>query len=143
MNRPAAITFVRSTGDVVEQARLRYLLDGEPLALTIRQQMFADQQEDGGWRPFWASDYSSLDATYFRLAQAEQLGLSTNEAEIASALIFLTQRQRKDGSWEDEEQMAEQTPLWAMPGDLSARLYLTANCGFWLTALADSSENAR
>jgi len=143
MNRQAAITFVHSTGDVVEQARLRYLLDGEPPAPAIRQQVFADQREDGGWSPFWASDYSSLDATCFRLAQAEQLGLTAHEIEIGAALTFLRRRQREDGSWEEEERMAEQAPPWATPGDLAARLYLTANCGLWLAAWADPSQHAQ
>lgn len=143
MNRQAAITFVRSTGDLVEQARLRYLLGGELAAPAIRQQLFAGQREDGGWSPFWASDYSSLDTTCFRLAQAEQLGLTASGVEISAALTFLARRQREDGSWEEEERVAEQTPPWAVPGDLAARLYLTANCGFWLAALADPSEHAR
>lgn len=52
MNRQAAITFVRSTGDVTELARLCYLLDGEPPAPAIRRQLLAGQRVDGGWSPF-------------------------------------------------------------------------------------------
>lgn len=143
MNIQAAINFVRSTGDQVEQARLRHLLDGEHPAPAIIQQVFTDQREDGGWSPFWASDYSSLDATCFRLAQAEQLGMTANETAIRHALTFLAHRQREDGSWEEEKRMAEHTPPWATPGVLAAHLYLTANCGYWLAALVDLSENAR
>ncbi len=54
MNRQAAIAFVRSTGDRVEQARLRHLLDGERPKPAVIQQLFAGQREDGGWSPFWA-----------------------------------------------------------------------------------------
>jgi squalene cyclase len=143
MKRQAAITFVRSTGDLGEQARLRHLLDREHPAPAIMQQVLAGQREDGGWCPFWASDYSSLDATCFRLAQAEQLGMTANEAAVRHALTFLARRQHEDGSWEEEERMAEDTPPWATPGVLAAHLYLTANCGFWLAALGDPSENAQ
>jgi hypothetical protein len=48
MNGLAAITFVRSMGSPVEQARLRYLLDGELLAPAIQQQVFAGQPLNGG-----------------------------------------------------------------------------------------------
>lgn len=143
MNRQAAIVFIRSAGDLVEQARLHYLLDEEPPTQAIKQRLFAGQREDGGWNPFWASDYSSLDATCFRLTQAEQLGLTVNEVAVRLALAFLERRQRENGSWEEEEDLAERTPPWATPGDLSARLYLTANCGFWLAALAGASEHTQ
>src|SRR5579859_2299383 len=76
----------------------------------------------------------SLDATCFRVAQAEQFGMTAKEAAIRDALTFLALRQRDDGSWEEEDHVAELTPPWATPGDLAARLYLTANCGFWLAA---------
>lgn len=143
MNSQAAIAFVRSKGDLVEQARLRYLLNGEPPAPSITQQMFAGQRTDGGWSPFWTPDYSSLDATCFHLAQAEQFGLTSKETAIRDALAFLAHRQRADGSWEEEEYVAELTPLWATPGNLAAHLYLTANCGFWRAALAEATEDVR
>ncbi|PWT75201.1 MAG: squalene--hopene cyclase [Chloroflexi bacterium] len=142
MDRHAAITFVRSAGDLIEQACLDYLLDSVPPPETVTQQLFQDQREDGGCSPFWAPDYSSLDATCFHLAQAEQLGIATGDAAVRRALSFLAYRQRQDGSWEEDETLAEQAPPWARPGDLEARLYLTANCGFWLAVSGDHSEQA-
>src|SRR5947209_19513546 len=103
MNIQAAIAFVRVNGDSVEQARLDYLLSGEPPDPAIVRQLFAGQRADGGWSPFWASDYSSLDATCFRLAQAEQFGMTGKEPAVRDALAFLAQRQRDDGSWEEDE----------------------------------------
>src|SRR5690348_7479295 len=137
MNTQAAIAFVRAHGDAVEQARLDYLLNGKPPDPAIVQQIVSGQRADGGWSPFWASDYSSLDATCFRLAQAEQSGMTGKEPAVRRALDFLAQRQHDDGSWEEAEYVAEFAPPWATPGNLAACLYLTANCGFWLAALAD------
>lgn len=143
MNVEAAITYIRANGNAVEQARLSYALDGSAPPPDVRLRLFADQREDGGWSPFWASDYSSLDATCFHLAQAEQLGITTTDAAVQRALALLAQRQRKDGSWEEDAEQAELAPHWVAPGELAARLYLSANCGFWLAIWADTSEHAR
>ena len=142
MNMRAAIAFVRANGDSVEQARLDHLLNGKPPDPVIVQQLFAGQRTDGGWSPFWAADYSSLDATCFRLAQAEQFGMAAQEPAVHHALTFLAQRQREDGSWEEDEYVAQLAPPWATPGNLAARLYLTANCGFWLATLMETPVNA-
>ncbi len=142
MNVEAAITFARSTGNPVEQARLQYVLDGSIPPPEVRLQLFAGQREDGGWSPFWAPNYSSLDATCFRLAQAQQLGISTADAAVQRALALLAHRQRPDGSWEEDAEVADLAPHWVTPGVLEARLYLSANCGFWLTVWADSREHA-
>ncbi|CAG1769548.1 hypothetical protein BAC2_00405 [uncultured bacterium] len=69
MNVDRTVEFVRSKGNEVEQARLRYILANERPSPKIIAQLFAGQQLDGGWVPFWASDYTSLDATCYRLAR--------------------------------------------------------------------------
>jgi hypothetical protein len=59
---------------------------------------------DGGWALFWAKDYSSLDATCFRLAQAEHLGITSTNAAVLRAIEFLAQRQFPDGRWEEKDE---------------------------------------
>ncbi len=140
MNLEAALTFIGNQGDIVEQARLNYLLNGRSPSFKAVSGLLAGQRPDGGWAAFWAPDYSSLDATCFRLAQAEQIGLMDSHTAITEAALFLSQRQQSDGSWEEDESVASVAPPWAKPGDLASRLYLTANCGFWLVALTGASE---
>jgi hypothetical protein len=142
VNEVAAIAFVQPTGNAVELARLRFAVEGSVPPPEVRTQVLADQREDGGWSPFWAPDYSSLDATCFRLAQAEQLGLTPADAAIQRALAFLARRQRQDGSWEEEAKMAAHAPPWVAPGTLAACLYLSANCGYWLAIWANSADGA-
>jgi hypothetical protein len=137
-----AITFVKTQGNAIEQARLRYLLAGESPSPGIITQLFAGQRDDAGWAPFWASDYSSLDATCFRLAQAEQLGIVSTETAVMRAIQFLAKRQSEDGSWEEDQAVIDLAPPWAKPGDLAAQLYLTANCGLWLALMGNMQEGA-
>ncbi len=142
MNLESAIAFVKSHGDEIEQARLAYLLADERPSRQIVNALLSGQRKDGGWPPFWAPDYSSVDATCFRLAQAEQLGLTGFEPAIARAVGFLRQRQQSDGSWQEDEAVASMAPPWAKPSNLATRLYLTANSGFWLAVLNDSLDGA-
>jgi hypothetical protein len=127
-----AVAFILAHGSGVELHALNELEGGDrpeaPSANEVERQLLEGQRADGGWAPFWASDYSSLDATCYRLAQAETAGLSRPR----EALEFLRSRQRQDGSWEEDESVRNLAPPWARPGDLAARLYLTANCGWWL-----------
>lgn len=132
MDANLAINYIKSHGDPFEQARLRYVMSGLPATQTEAEALFGGQRADGGWSPFWAADYSSLDATCFRLAQAEAVGLM-DSAAAQRAARFLEGRQASQGWWEEDQSVAETAPPWAKPGDLAARLYLTANCGFWLS----------
>jgi hypothetical protein len=127
-----AVAFILAHGSGVELNALNEL-EGEdqpnaPSSDEVERQVLEGQRADGGWSPFWAPDYSSLDATCYRLAQAEMARLSLPQA----ALEFLRSRQRPDGSWEEDDSVRDLAPPWATPGDLAARLYLTANCGWWL-----------
>ncbi|MCI0398494.1 MAG: terpene cyclase/mutase family protein [Chloroflexi bacterium] len=143
MNIASAVEFVNRTGNESEKARLRYILFGEIPAGEVVNGLLAGQRPDGGWPPFWAPDYSSVDATCFRLAQAEQLGVVAAHPAVGRAVQFLLARQRQDGSWAEDESVQSLAPPWATPGDLAARLYLTANGGFWLGMLAENREAAR
>lgn len=126
-----AVEYVRSHGDEFDQVVLDDLLtEQNSLTWQILQRFFAEQRVDGGWAPFWAPGYSSLDATCYRLSQAEALGAMG--AEVVPALDFIAERQQADGSFEEDLAKPDLAPPWARPGDLASRLYLTANCGFWM-----------
>lgn len=142
LNFDKAVEFVRSQGNEVEQARLKYVLANERPSQGVIAKLFTGQRPDGGWSPFWANDYTSLDATCFRLAQAEQLGITESETTVIRAVNYLARRQSPDGSWEEDEKVADSAPPWATPGDLSAKLYLTANCGLWLALWGDNVNKA-
>lgn len=142
MNPEKAIAFVKRDGNDVECARLGVLLEAKEPSREIIARLFADQRPDGGWAPFWAQDYSSLDATCFRLAQAEQLGIGEAEPAIRRAVAFLAERQVSDGSWQEDDSVAGVAPPWTTPGQLPATLYLTANCGLWLALLSDEVDLA-
>jgi hypothetical protein len=136
MNPSTAAVFVEKRGDPGQRARLRYIYSGQlPTADALRQ-VLAGQRPDGGWQSSWAPDYSSIDATCYGLAQAEQLALGAGEPALMRALHFLAQRQQADGAWEEEPDLSSMAPPWAMPGSREARLYLTANSGYWLARLA-------
>ena len=132
MDVESALAFVAHRGNKVEQARLGYLLAQEAPSQAVISQLLAGQRDDGGRAPFRAQDYSSLDATYFRLAQVEQLGFNHSHAAITRAVKFLAARQQSDGSWEEDTAAVDGAPRWVKPDDVAARLYLTANCGSWL-----------
>jgi hypothetical protein len=125
-----ATAFVRMHGDASELERLRHLLTGDPPGLCTLD-IFNGQRPDGGFPPPWSPDYSSVDATCFRLAQAEQAGFLPAAPELSGAIGFLVGRQRGDGSWEEYGTQAAVAPPWALPGDLRAQAYLTANAGLW------------
>src|SRR5437868_3529560 len=136
MNSSTAALFIEQRGDPAQRARLRYIYSGQmPTADGLRLAL-AGQRSDGGWQSAWAPDYSSIDATCNRLAQAEQLGLGAGEPALMRGLRFLAQRQQADGAWEEAPDLSSIAPPWAAPGSREARLYLTANSGYWLARLS-------
>jgi len=133
-----AINFVQAHGDTVAQARLAYLLDQTPPPATIVEQLLTKQHPDGGWAPFWAPHYASLDATCFRLAQAEALGLVPSSPAAQRALQFLVMRQAANGTWSETPPSGTALPRWLTTEGSETVCYLTANCGFWLTLFPDA-----
>jgi len=143
MNPMLAIQYIQNNGNPIELARLNFLLHDQPASAEIIEDFCASQNGDGSWSPFWLPDFSSLDATCFHLAQAQQLGMSINEPAITTALAFIAERQKNDFSWEEELSDSEIAPPWLKPGELSALLYLTANCGYWLSLTQAYQEKVR
>lgn len=130
----AAIGFVVAHGDEVDRARLAYLRTGATPAEELLARVEAGQVEGAGW-PAQQGDRTcaSVDATCFRFAELDDLGALGRPA-ARQALDWLAQTQRPDGAWEEDPALADRAPPWARPGDPEARLYLTANAAFWLSA---------
>jgi hypothetical protein len=93
----------------------------------------------GGWPAFYSGRVPSIDATCFRLAQLDDLG-ALQRHPARSAVHWIASRQRADGTWQEDESLADDAPPWAQPGDPEATLYLTANAAYWLT-IADGYED--
>ena len=124
-----AIDFVLRTGTPVERARLRHMLYGEAMADDIREQFGRSQRGDGGWAPFWAPDYSSLDATCYQLAQLQQLGADMRSLMVIDAVRFLAERQALDGSWAEDAAVVDDAPVWAAAGAPANRAARAARPG--------------
>lgn len=135
MDPTAALKFVRQHASPVELARLAFVAQGAPPSPQVRAAALAGQLPNGGFGAFWSGGEASVDATCFRLAQLEELGLLESE-EGRRALEFLARRAILSGHVEEDRELAPLAPPWATPGDLACALYLSANAAFWLT-LAD------
>lgn len=131
----AAVRFVRAHATSLESARLLALVGGAPAARETLAVFESSQRDDGGWAPFWNPTASGLDATCFRIAQLDELGVAREDRTVVRALTFLGARQRDDGSWDEAPELAENAPPWTRPGSPAAVLYLTAQCGYWLSVL--------
>jgi hypothetical protein len=140
----SAYHFLEENAGPNERLQWQYLRTGESPGQEALASFLAGQRRDGGWAPFWAPGYTSLDATCFRLAQAAQMGLSlSGNPSLSRAVGFLAQRQKPDGFWEEELSAAGQAPPWAQPGDPAARLYLTTNCTYWVSQLEEYLEQGQ
>lgn len=126
-----AVAFIRQHGSALELARLSVLLGNPDVVPGPLTECVRSQRPDGEWPSFWAPDASTIDATCYRLAQCEQRGLRDHAATRA-ALAFLVTHQEANGSFQEEAHLGSKASPWAKPGDAAARIYLTANAGYWI-----------
>jgi Prenyltransferase and squalene oxidase repeat len=136
----AAIGFVVAHGDPVDRARLSWLRAGQPPAPEILADVEIGQTPGGGWPALWGGEVPSVDATCFRLAELDDLGAIGRPA-ARRAMDWLATMQRPDGTWEEDPSLSGWAPPWAAPGDPEARIYLTANAGFWLTVAGHDARS--
>ncbi|GGR83309.1 hypothetical protein GCM10010169_29460 [Micromonospora fulviviridis] len=127
-----AIGFVVAHGDAVDRARLSRLRTGAPVPPELLDAAESGQAPGGGWPAVLDGEVASVDATCYRLAELDDLGALGRPA-ARHALDWLAARQLADGGWDEDPSLAGFAPEWATPGDPEARLFLTANAGFWLT----------
>ncbi len=143
MNQELSIQYIRKHGNAIEIAQLDWLIRQKRPSSTIFDNFFSRQRHDGGFAPFWAIDYSSIDATCYHLAQANQLGLDATYPALGKANRFLLQQQQNNGRFSEADSVADTTPPWANPTTPGADLYLTANAGFWLALAPNTHEAAK
>lgn len=127
-----AAKFVIENANPIEEARLRAIIAGQPAGDDVIEAFRKEQSEEGGWHPFWSSEYISIDATCFRLAQLESLGVTEHQPVFEKALDFLEDAQQSSGHWEETPDAPDTLPPWLSPGDINSQVYLTANSLFWL-----------
>ena len=132
MSLDKSIEYVkRNSTDPFDTVRMQYILNGKIPNDEELKELITTQRQDGRWSPFWAQDNSSLDATCYRLATLEQAGINQHPV-IDRAIDFITKHMNEKGYFEEDNIPLDSCPPWVMPGDIKARLYLTANCGFWI-----------
>ncbi|HLU44177.1 MAG TPA: squalene--hopene cyclase [Natronosporangium sp.] len=136
----AAIGFVVAHGDDVDRARLAYLRTGVPPEPDLLELVERGQVPGAGWPAQPDSTVASIDATCFRLAELADLGALGRPA-ARQALDWLAEIQREDGTWDEDEALAEHAPPWAAPGDPEAQLYLTANAAFWFSVAGRAARS--
>lgn len=137
----AAGKFVAENGNIIEEARLRALIAGQPAGEEIVEKFQEAQSEVGGWQPSWSPEYVSIDATCFRLAQLESMGVTEHQPVFENALNYLAETQNPAGYWEETPDDPRILPDWLAPGQTEARVYLTANSLFWLAVSNWDSAN--
>ena len=126
-------SFIEDNGSELEKARFRRLFFGAKPEPTVVRNLTGLQNDDGGFPcRMTRGNPSSINDTLRALNWLDELGMLASP-EAKSALDYLLAVQKDDGGW-DEVPAATQygTPPWASPGQLRARMYLTAQCAYWL-----------
>ena len=143
-----AVEFVAAHGDAFARARAHALIPNSAADLApdsvadVVANACADQRPDGGFPATWSGERSSLDATCFRLSQLMDFPIDA-AIPIDQAIRFIATKQRPDGPFEEDAAFGGSTPAWARPRDPAARIYMTANCAFWLERLSGPPRAVR
>lgn len=126
-------SFVEAHGTTLEKARFACLFYGREPAAAAVQPFLALQNSDGGFA--WGMQPrhpSAISETVTALTWLDDLGMLPSPA-ADRACGYLLAVQREDGGWDEDPALAEYgVPPWAVPGDLKARLYLSAQGAYWL-----------
>ena len=127
------VPFIEEKGTALEKARFAWLFHGvEPAAEVIRS-LTELQNVDGGFPGRFAigCSTSTVNDTLRALWWLDDLGLLSSAA-ASQAFNYLQEVQEEDGGWGEVPAATQMdVPPWASPGDLRAKLYLSAQTAFW------------
>ena len=143
MDIGAYVSFVEENGTDLEKARFRRLFLGVAPEPAVVRTLTSLQNDDGGFPcRMTAGNPSSVNDTLRALNWLDELGM-LESPEAGRAFRYLLSIQKGDGAW-DETPAATRygTPPWATPGELNARLYLTAQSAYWFAVRGHRAEAA-
>ena len=133
MDISESIQFIEKNGTELEKARMWCILFDEPPEPSVLQVIKGLQNEDGGF-PFGHvyGRPSSLNSTQVALLWMDELALMGSRI-AGRCLQFLLNTQERDGGWDEDKSIARfEPPPWGTPGEIWARIYLSAQSAFWL-----------
>ena len=123
-----AITFVLSTNDPIRSSLAQYLR-GDCSREEVIETIKINQRDDGGWArndKDFQGDLSNITATFVALQWLNWIG-DQNSSVLQNTLYYLRRNQRKDGSWDEPEEMANfNPPFWMLPGRYENQVWLTS-----------------
>jgi hypothetical protein len=132
INLTGALSYIDQKGNLLDKARLLYVLMGEAPPGEAVRPLLEKQNPDGGFpsRPR-GENPSSVDNTITALWQFNEVGMLESES-ARRGLAFLEASQSADGSWDENPNLPNHDlPPWIVPGELTTRLYLTAYAAYW------------
>jgi len=128
LNIPRAVRFIEANGNVIENYRLRFLLDKERIDEIPLQHLGSLQNRDGGF-PYndEKGKASCVSATDNNIGLMIELGLGKSDV-CKKAVDYLFEIQGKDGSWSESDAIKQYNPpFWDLPGNASTSMWLTAS----------------
>jgi hypothetical protein len=138
-----AVSYIEEHGTELERARANYVLYGTRPERSVVLALGELQNADGGF-PFRMvkGNPTGMNNTHGALLRLEELGL-LDSGMAGRAFEYILSNQRGDGGWDEEAAVAEYgPPPWACPGEIRARIFLSAQSAFWLAigGFEDRSE---
>ena len=141
MDISQSIDYILKHGIEAEHARMKCIIYNTAPDPKVVYSIEALQNQDGGFPCRKTKGYPScINDTLNAFWQMDELGM-LDSPTAQKTKDYLLKRQKVDGSWDEEPSaLAFDLPPWAKPGDLKARIYLTAYSIFRLALGGDVNQ---
>lgn len=142
MDFTKAVKFVQKMGNKEEVERLECILKERKPKTRFVEELRSLQNADGGFPlNMEKGKPSTLMDSAVVLVRLEEF--NSLQIDIVEEIVrFFFERQNKDGSWnEDENILPYNPPPWMNPRDISVKILSTAYTGFWLAKLNFSRDD--